>query len=898
MVGLPPGDYRKTSYKSIATSQVPSGGYTTDYSISSDRLVTGSGQVAIQGQPSYDSQGKLVGITETSKVQPVSTPAETIENKETKSTLKASSVFQGTISPTDYLQGNIGGARSVYISGSVAGNIARQGNNPMSIREDIPYMTTGFKQNRAGIFNLKIVDGDFKNVIRENSISSGSSISRSNGFNLLSNKTKRQSKIEDRVENIDLLRKDLQVRTDNTLKFFGYKETQFSFFNPQVYKNIGAGILAGPGLTVTALPQLAIISSANVYALADIRSSNIKLFEGGSLLGSGDVSEKLIKAEFVRSAKSVEANEYSFIPGGSPINYAGFSTVVTAGVGASIPAFRASSKPSMALKQTIGSATNEQVGYRYFGIKETKSVGKGNIIETKGSITIEKPNINPVENRVIRTPEPVVSIIGGKDIKTITPEGGRQVTNIQGTGKYKDFTLNIQTDPITGKSIGKLLKSTKNDVSIVRRFETKPTSNIKITESVTRLTSFDEAKANDFLYQSRKSFSTQQGLSTQKKGLAPNVQVGTLVNQEVGIRTRSMYEERGFNQGELTRFEQLPTEFSIVPDPVKLKDAFVNQQGYVALGTDTLNTIKPTEFNVLGQTNVKQSIRVSFDEVSKGNDVVPTFSKPSKVSSDLFKLNFPERQVSNLPQATSNVQGNGVVTTFQPKPILTSQVSVQTPLSSQVSTSGFDLQFFTKQSLATDTFKISKSPLLITRSKTEQLSRQQVKSESLLSLNQQSSLSRQFSKSLSDVKSLSKTDVRVETKQSPSVITKSIQQVRTVTETKQVTQPKQIVDVSTPFKPNFIPSPFKPIQPKVDTPFVPFLPPALGGGLGGFRRGFGAKRGVRYTPSFDALFFRKRGKYKKSKVGGSGLDYRPITPGFNLTSGKGFKFGGYRGEAV
>jgi len=76
---------------------------------------------------------------------------------------------------------------------------------------------------------------------------------------------------------------------------------------------------------------------------------------------------------------------------------------------------------------------------------------------------------------------------------------------------------------------------------------------------------------------------------------------------------------------------------------------------------------------------------------------------------------------------------------------------------------------------------------------------------------------------------------------------------------------------------------FSPSVPSVPPSYPPPFKYGFGGGPGRLRD-FGAVRATRYTPSFSALFFNIRGTYKPSKYSRSGVDFRPIIPGYKLTS--------------
>lgn len=83
------------------------------------------------------------------------------------------------------------------------------------------------------------------------------------------------------------------------------------------------------------------------------------------------------------------------------------------------------------------------------------------------------------------------------------------------------------------------------------------------------------------------------------------------------------------------------------------------------------------------------------------------------------------------------------------------------------------------------------------------------------------------------------------------------------------------------------------------TPYTPYTPPRpvlipaipsfkIGGFGGGLGRTIikGGKRSTGYVPSFRALVFKIRGGYKKGgALSKSGIDFRPITPGFKFKSG-------------
>ena len=69
--------------------------------------------------------------------------------------------------------------------------------------------------------------------------------------------------------------------------------------------------------------------------------------------------------------------------------------------------------------------------------------------------------------------------------------------------------------------------------------------------------------------------------------------------------------------------------------------------------------------------------------------------------------------------------------------------------------------------------------------------------------------------------------------------------------------------------------------PTTPPPFdLPGLNADLSGGWG--LRNYNAKRSTKYTPSFSALFYNIRGKYKKGTLSKSGIDFRPITSDFTI----------------
>ena len=88
------------------------------------------------------------------------------------------------------------------------------------------------------------------------------------------------------------------------------------------------------------------------------------------------------------------------------------------------------------------------------------------------------------------------------------------------------------------------------------------------------------------------------------------------------------------------------------------------------------------------------------------------------------------------------------------------------------------------------------------------------------------------------------------------------------------------INIIPSFTPNII------VPPPPPPPTIPFGFP---GGSGG-RKFFGysflrSSRLTRYVPSYSALFFGLKGSYKPGKLSKSGLDYRPITPGYKLIGG-------------
>ena len=83
-------------------------------------------------------------------------------------------------------------------------------------------------------------------------------------------------------------------------------------------------------------------------------------------------------------------------------------------------------------------------------------------------------------------------------------------------------------------------------------------------------------------------------------------------------------------------------------------------------------------------------------------------------------------------------------------------------------------------------------------------------------------------------------------------------------------------------------------QPHIPTPTLvapssvvfPVIPTFnMGGGRFFKSRVFGGLKKTRYSPSYSALVFNLRGSYKGGKLSKSGLDFRPITKGYNLTGG-------------
>ena len=82
------------------------------------------------------------------------------------------------------------------------------------------------------------------------------------------------------------------------------------------------------------------------------------------------------------------------------------------------------------------------------------------------------------------------------------------------------------------------------------------------------------------------------------------------------------------------------------------------------------------------------------------------------------------------------------------------------------------------------------------------------------------------------------------------------------------------------------PYPFTPPPPRTPPPKKYIMPKWAGSNLGSKRRP--AKRPVKYIPSFSALAFKQFGKYKKTSLAKTGLDYRPINKQFQIS--KSFKF--------
>ena len=116
---------------------------------------------------------------------------------------------------------------------------------------------------------------------------------------------------------------------------------------------------------------------------------------------------------------------------------------------------------------------------------------------------------------------------------------------------------------------------------------------------------------------------------------------------------------------------------------------------------------------------------------------------------------------------------------------------------------------------------------------------------------------------------------------SPKIRTTPIVDVGVIQET----TPRTIIKPITGFVGGVVPPSvfFLPPTPPVIPPFIP------GGGSDYFNRGgysfLRSSRLTRYVPSYSALFFGLKGSYKPGKLSKSGLDYRPITPGYKLTGG-------------
>lgn len=159
LLGLPPGDYRASSYKKIASSsaarraaleeerkkQLSSSQVSIDPNAVVHSDISGVGQVAIRGSVADNlvySQTSPIGqqqSEQSSSAAPISA---------------ATQVFQGRASVEDYKAGRVQASRSALVSGSLASYYATLGDRPMSIRGDVPYSVYSSGYQPRKVYNL------------------------------------------------------------------------------------------------------------------------------------------------------------------------------------------------------------------------------------------------------------------------------------------------------------------------------------------------------------------------------------------------------------------------------------------------------------------------------------------------------------------------------------------------------------------------------------------------------------------------------------------------------------------------------------------------------------------------------------------------------------------------
>lgn len=124
--------------------------------------------------------------------------------------------------------------------------------------------------------------------------------------------------------------------------------------------------------------------------------------------------------------------------------------------------------------------------------------------------------------------------------------------------------------------------------------------------------------------------------------------------------------------------------------------------------------------------------------------------------------------------------------------------------------------------------------------------------------------------------------------QIPTVNQATIQSVSQLGRQRQALRLSTLTPVP-PFSPGF----FQPPTPSGKGFIPPFYFDLSPGGSDLFSRVLkGGKKVTGYTPSFSALVFNIRGSYKSTGLAKSGIDFRPITPGFSFLTGgrRGFSF--------
>ena len=787
-MALGAGDYRARSYAARARSVSNANNYSkTNISINPNNVVkssvSGVTQVAIRGNAS--DPGHFI---ETSNVQPVQTPADTIQNKPVSPTAKA--VFQGQISPNDYLN-NRARAENIYISGGVANKLAGSQVNPMSVRDDVSYQVVGSTQNRNILYNN--FSGK-QNDRYSNLQSPSSNILPTIGSNKLG--FIQVSGFEKRIER--------------------FQQAEENFYSAPVFKSIGRTsslITGGSGEIGVNRNFFGGVAEQTVYGVLSaplaIPGSIYFGTQKTLALGEGVINyPKNTGLVFSKGFSEFESTSGSFLPGGTPINIQGGTSLAGAALGAGIayPNF----KNNFVTRKTL------ETTYPNTFVKA------------------ESTGITFIEDNTVPTSKNTLKSFEGQTVKTIhvTPSDPFKGTNQfittarpEGAGSFRiqNNLLNFyKSSPEPSGSPRAYL----GYAGITSADSIAPSSSKVITGRPTiKLLMFDDQIApTPSNFNNIRDINAYQASQSGKTFVPAENLAG--VSREGQFITPSSY--KGISNAADFGLDQ--TQGSIIQRSGKSTFTFYKQN-------------LPSQ-NIFGKV---------IDEVTGRNyyklELIPTKTLP----------------VSN--EVTSFTGLNQYV------PESFSKAPIESSLSS-----------LSKSSVSVGLLSVPRFSAISSLNSSKSKASEVYSSKSF-----NSSVGRSSSKNTRSSKVASYVSSPVQFSSSPvtSSVSKSFSAASKSSQSSLSSTSYSLSRGSSSNNYSLTPSGFPKFQSKNSSLKYDFkLTPEKNK-----RRDYSSKKIRRYTPSFDALFFKRFGKYKRGSLSKSGLDYRPITGGFKLTSGKGFSVG-------